>query len=63
MYTSIVEYSIIAAAIMYIVWVNIDDFDEDPSSMSVRRRHQLHKRTKHHIRLDCSRSTTGNCIL
>uniref|UniRef100_A0A915DGW8 Otopetrin n=1 Tax=Ditylenchus dipsaci TaxID=166011 RepID=A0A915DGW8_9BILA len=49
MYTSIVEYSLIGAAVMFIVWKNIDQ-DREPKEYVKR---------KHHIRIDCSKTTTG----
>uniref|UniRef100_A0A8R1DPH0 Uncharacterized protein n=1 Tax=Caenorhabditis japonica TaxID=281687 RepID=A0A8R1DPH0_CAEJA len=49
MFTSIVEYSLIAAAVMYIVWRNIGL--QDNGSIYVKRKHQ--------IRVDCSKTTTG----
>ncbi|ULT97136.1 hypothetical protein L3Y34_005155 [Caenorhabditis briggsae] len=49
MFTSIVEYSLIAAAVMYIVWRNIGR--QDHGSTYVKRKHQ--------IRVDCSKTTTG----
>ncbi|EGT36394.1 hypothetical protein CAEBREN_26421 [Caenorhabditis brenneri] len=49
MFTSIVEYSLIAAAVMYIVWRNIGR--QDQGSTYVKRKHQ--------IRVDCSKTTTG----
>uniref|UniRef100_A0A1I7XEC6 Proton channel OtopLc-like n=1 Tax=Heterorhabditis bacteriophora TaxID=37862 RepID=A0A1I7XEC6_HETBA len=49
MFTAIVEYSLIAAAVMYIVWRNIGRADH--GSTYVRRKHQ--------IRVDCSKTTTG----
>lgn len=50
MYTSIVEYSLIGAGVMLIVWRNID-YDRQPSTVYVRRKHQ--------IRVNCSKSSTG----
>ncbi|PAV65571.1 hypothetical protein WR25_12274 [Diploscapter pachys] len=50
MFTSIVEYSLIAAAVMYIVWRNIGRHDK-PANGYVKRKHQ--------IRVDCSKTTTG----
>ncbi|CAI5447812.1 unnamed protein product [Caenorhabditis angaria] len=50
MFTSIVEYSLIAAAVMYIVWRNIGKYDGDNATY-VKRKHQ--------IRVDCSKTTTG----
>ncbi|CAB3409455.1 unnamed protein product [Caenorhabditis bovis] len=49
MYTSIVEYSLIAAAVMYIVWRNIGK--KQHGTTYVKRKHQ--------IRVDCSKTTTG----
>ncbi|WKY05948.1 hypothetical protein Q1695_006282 [Nippostrongylus brasiliensis] len=49
MFTAIVEYSLIAAAVMYIVWRNIGRVDR--GSEYVKR--------KHRIRVDCSKTTTG----
>ncbi|KHN74088.1 Otopetrin-1 [Toxocara canis] len=49
MYTSIVEYSLIGAAVMFIVWHNIDQ---------VRERNTYVKR-KYQIRVDCSKTTSG----
>ncbi|KAK6030568.1 hypothetical protein OSTOST_03289, partial [Ostertagia ostertagi] len=49
MYAAIVEYSLIAAAVMYIVWKNIGKVHY--SSEYVKR--------KYHIRMDCSNTTTG----
>lgn len=50
MYTSIVEYSLIGAAIMFIVWKNIDHVRQTPTAY-VKRKHQ--------IRVDCSKTTSG----
>ncbi|VDK57389.1 unnamed protein product [Cylicostephanus goldi] len=49
MFTAIVEYSLIAAAVMYIVWRNIGRAGH--GSEYVKR--------KHRIRVDCSKTTTG----
>ncbi|VDO39285.1 unnamed protein product [Haemonchus placei] len=49
MFTAIVEYSLIAAAVMYIVWRNIGKVGH--GSEYVKR--------KHRIRMDCSNTTTG----
>ncbi|XGW27677.1 hypothetical protein V3C99_007906 [Haemonchus contortus] len=49
MYAAIVEYSLIAAAVMYIVWKNIGRVHYN--SEYVKR--------KYHIRMDCSNTTTG----
>ncbi|KHJ87460.1 hypothetical protein OESDEN_12767 [Oesophagostomum dentatum] len=49
MFTAIVEYSLIAAAVMYIVWRNIGRAGN--GSEYVKR--------KHRIRVDCSKTTTG----
>ncbi|CAD5220364.1 unnamed protein product [Bursaphelenchus okinawaensis] len=49
MYTSMVEYSLIGAAVMFIVWRNIDHVKEP--TVYVRRKHQ--------IRMDCSKTTSG----
>ncbi|KAK0397964.1 hypothetical protein QR680_002361 [Steinernema hermaphroditum] len=49
MYTSIVEYSLIGAAVMFTVWKNIDHVRVP--SVYVKRKHQ--------IRVDCSKTTTG----
>ncbi|CAD6192656.1 unnamed protein product [Caenorhabditis auriculariae] len=49
MFTAIVEYSLIAAAVMYIVWRNIGR--HNIGSTYVKRKHQ--------IRVDCSKTTTG----
>lgn len=49
MFTAIVEYSLIAAAVMYIVWRNIGRVVH--GSEYVKR--------KHRIRMDCSKTTTG----
>ncbi|KAK6041102.1 hypothetical protein COOONC_21393 [Cooperia oncophora] len=49
MFTAIVEYSLIAAAVMYIVWRNIGEVGH--GSEYVKR--------KHRIRMDCSNTTTG----
>lgn len=49
MYTSIVEYSLIGAGVMLIVWKNID-YDRGVT-VYVKRKHQ--------IRINCSNSTTG----
>ncbi|KAK6747556.1 hypothetical protein RB195_000634 [Necator americanus] len=49
MFTAIVEYSLIAAAVMYIVWRNIGKAGH--GSEYVKR--------KHRIRVDCSKTTTG----
>lgn len=49
MYTSLVEYSLIGAAVMFTVWRNIGSV-KMPSEY-VRR--------KHHIRINCSKTTTG----
>ncbi|EPB66699.1 hypothetical protein ANCCEY_14210 [Ancylostoma ceylanicum] len=49
MFTAIVEYSLIAAAVMYIVWRNIG-----------RAGHGCeYVKRKHRIRVDCSKTTTG----
>ncbi|KAK6051223.1 hypothetical protein COOONC_11272, partial [Cooperia oncophora] len=50
MYAAIVEYSLIAAAVMYIVWKNIGRVHY--SSEYVKR--------KYHIRMDCSNTTTAH---
>ncbi|VDM46990.1 unnamed protein product [Toxocara canis] len=50
MYTSIVEYSLIGAAVMFIVWHNIDQ---------VRERNTYVKR-KYQIRVDCSKTTSAD---
>lgn len=49
MYTSIVEFSLISAAVMFIVWRNINH--EKTAVAYVKRKHQ--------IRVDCSNTTTG----
>ncbi|KAI6240486.1 Otopetrin domain containing protein [Aphelenchoides fujianensis] len=49
MYTSMVEYSLIGAAVMFIVWRNI----ERPRVPTV------YVRRKHQIRMDCSKTTGG----
>ncbi|PIO65885.1 hypothetical protein TELCIR_12419 [Teladorsagia circumcincta] len=49
MFTAIVEYSLIAAAVMYIVWKNIGKVGH--GSEYVKR--------KYRIRMDCSNTTTG----
>ncbi|KAK5985361.1 hypothetical protein GCK32_011317 [Trichostrongylus colubriformis] len=49
MFTAIVEYSLIAAAVMYIVWRNIGRVGH--GSEYVKR--------KYRIRMDCSNTTTG----
>lgn len=49
MYTSIVEFSLISAAVMFIVWRNINHEKTDVAY--VKRKHQ--------IRVDCSKTTTG----
>nr|CDJ92692.1 Otopetrin domain containing protein [Haemonchus contortus] len=49
MYAAIVEYSLIAAAVMYIVWKNIGRVHYN--SEYVKR--------KYHVRMDCSNTTTG----
>ncbi|KAI1716596.1 otopetrin domain-containing protein [Ditylenchus destructor] len=51
MYTSIVEYSLIGAAVMFIVWRNIDHDRQNVPKEYVKRKHQ--------IRMDCSKTTTG----
>ncbi|RCN29365.1 hypothetical protein ANCCAN_24879 [Ancylostoma caninum] len=49
MFTAIVEYSLIAAAVLYIVWRNIG-----------RAGHGCeYVKRKHRIRVDCSKTTTG----
>ncbi|CAJ0934245.1 unnamed protein product, partial [Mesorhabditis belari] len=50
MYTAIVEYSLIGAAVMFIVWRNIGRH-YNSSGQYVKRKHQ--------IRVDCSKTTTG----
>lgn len=53
MFTAIVEYSLIAAAVMYIVWRNIG-----------RAGHGCeYVKRKHRIRVDCSKTTTGEWAL
>ncbi|CAK5036539.1 unnamed protein product [Meloidogyne enterolobii] len=52
MYTSIVEYSLIGAAVMFIVWRNIGKVENPVERFGYVPR-------KHRIRLDCSKSTTG----
>ncbi|KAF7625947.1 hypothetical protein Mgra_00009870 [Meloidogyne graminicola] len=52
MYTSIVEYSLIGAAVMFIVWRNIGKIENPIDKFGYVPR-------KHRIRLDCSKSTTG----
>ncbi|KAI6180412.1 Otopetrin domain containing protein [Aphelenchoides besseyi] len=49
MYTSMVEYSLIGAAVMFIVWRNIDTVKVP--TVYVKRKHQ--------IRMDCSKTTSG----
>ncbi|KAJ1352248.1 hypothetical protein KIN20_008539 [Parelaphostrongylus tenuis] len=49
MFTAIVEYSLIAAVVMYIVWRNIGKCGH--GTEYVKR--------KHRIRVDCSKTTTG----
>lgn len=49
MYISLVEYSLIGAAVMFIVWRNIGNVKI--SSEYVKRKHQ--------IRVNCSKTTTG----
>lgn len=50
MYTAIVEYSLIGAVVMFIVWKNIDHVKRTPTAY-VKRKHQ--------IRVDCSKTTSG----
>uniref|UniRef100_A0A914YNP9 Otopetrin n=1 Tax=Panagrolaimus superbus TaxID=310955 RepID=A0A914YNP9_9BILA len=50
MYTAIVEYSLIGAVVMFIVWKNIDHVRQTPTAY-VKRKHQ--------IRVDCSKTTSG----
>lgn len=50
MYTAIVEYSLIGAVVMFIVWRNIDHVRQTPTAY-VKRKHQ--------IRVDCSKTTSG----
>uniref|UniRef100_A0A7E4W4G8 Otopetrin-2 n=1 Tax=Panagrellus redivivus TaxID=6233 RepID=A0A7E4W4G8_PANRE len=50
MYTSIVEYSLIGAVVMFIVWRNIDH---------VRQTTTAYVKRKHQIRIDCSKTTSG----
>ncbi|TMS37559.1 hypothetical protein L596_004464 [Steinernema carpocapsae] len=49
MYTSIVEYSLIGAAVMFTVWKNVDHV----------RVPTVYVKRKHQIRVDCSKTTTG----
>ncbi|CAJ0575687.1 unnamed protein product, partial [Mesorhabditis spiculigera] len=51
MYTAIVEYSLIGAAVMFIVWRNIGHQQQENTNGYVKRKHQ--------IRVDCSKTTTG----
>lgn len=48
--TCIVEYSLIGAAVMFILWNSIDG-DHHPAATPVKR--------KHRMRVDCSHSSTG----
>uniref|UniRef100_A0A914VLA5 Uncharacterized protein n=1 Tax=Plectus sambesii TaxID=2011161 RepID=A0A914VLA5_9BILA len=50
MYTCIVEYSLIGAAVMFVVWRNVGR----PRSLV-----EEENRRKHQIRVDCSKSTSG----
>uniref|UniRef100_A0A914HVF6 Uncharacterized protein n=1 Tax=Globodera rostochiensis TaxID=31243 RepID=A0A914HVF6_GLORO len=58
MYTSIVEYSLIGAAVMFIVWKNIGQHQKQ-TLLNDKTTNKCYVRRKHRIRMDCSKSTTG----
>ncbi|KAL3101837.1 hypothetical protein niasHS_003246 [Heterodera schachtii] len=60
MYTSIVEYSLIGTAVMFIVWKNIGQRQkksEQKENKTTTAKGYVSR--KHRIRMDCSKSTTG----
>ncbi|KAI4462755.1 proton channel otop [Holotrichia oblita] len=54
-----IEYSLICAAILYVMWRNISKLPTQPNALRTKPEYNAYKRSPHHYSVDCARAQKG----
>ncbi|KAK9730010.1 Otopetrin [Popillia japonica] len=54
-----IEYSLICAAILYVMWRNISKLPSQPNSLRTKTEYNAYKRSPHHYSVDCAKAQKG----